>query len=88
MEWWSLTREECARLSLIPNESERVERQELWARLADPALRLVNVQSQEAFDACHVPGSLSLPVADITSRAPRLLPDRNAEIIVYCGSFT
>ena len=72
----------------MPHAAERVERDEVWARRQDPALLLVDVRSREAFAAGHITGSLSLPVDDIPTRAPLLLPERGAEIILYCGSFT
>ena len=34
------------------------------------------------------PGALSIPLELVVSRAPELLPDRGAEIVVYCGSLT
>jgi rhodanese-related sulfurtransferase len=32
----------------------------------------------------HLPGAINLPVEEIESRAAELLPDKNAEIVVYC----
>jgi rhodanese-related sulfurtransferase len=58
------------------------------ARLHDPSLTIVNVLAREAWKAQRIPGSLSLPVADIRSRAADVLPDKNADIAVYCASPT
>ncbi len=65
-----------------------ITREELKARLADPSLAIVDVLSREAFEAARIPGSLSLPLPEIASRAAEVLPDRNQEIAVYCGSET
>jgi rhodanese-related sulfurtransferase len=66
----------------------QISRDELIARLHDPSLTIVNVLAREAWKAQRVPGSLSLPVADIPSRAAAVLPDKNADIAVYCASPT
>ena len=58
------------------------------ARLNDPSLTILNVLAREAWKAQRIPGSLSLPVADIPSRAAIVLPDKNADIAVYCASPT
>jgi rhodanese-related sulfurtransferase len=49
---------------------------------------LVDVLSPESYATRHIPGAINLPVADIPRRAPEVLPDRDAPIIVYCGSPT
>jgi rhodanese-related sulfurtransferase len=40
------------------------------------------------YAAGHIPGAINLAVSEIQSRASELLPDRNREIIVYCGGPT
>lgn len=42
---------------------------------------VVDVRSHEAWDQGHLPGALHLP--DVT-RAPDVLPDRHAEVVVHC----
>ena len=66
----------------------QISREELVARLHDPSLTIVNVLAKEAWRAQRIPGSLSLPVADIPGRAASVLPDRRADIAVYCASPT
>ena len=66
----------------------QIGRDEMVARLHDPSLTIVNVLAREAWRAQRIPGSLSLPVADIPSRAASVLPDKNADIAVYCASPT
>ena len=66
----------------------QIHRDELVARLHDPSLTIVNVLAREAWKAQRIPGSLSLPVAEISSRAGIVLPDKNADIAVYCASPT
>ncbi len=66
----------------------QISREELAARLNDPSLTIVNVLAREAWKGQRVPGSLSLPVAEIAARAAIVLPKRDADIAVYCASPT
>jgi rhodanese-related sulfurtransferase len=66
----------------------QISREELVARLHDPTLTIVNVLARAAFEEKRIPGSLSLSVADIPSRAALVLPDKSADIAVYCASPT
>ena len=70
--------------TLVP----QISREELVARLHDPSLTIVNVLAREAWRAQRIPGSISLPEAEITENAARVLPDRDADIAVYCASPT
>ena len=65
-----------------------ISREEIQRRLHDPSLILVHTLPADSYAAGHIPGALSLPAADVTAHAHEVLPDRAAEIAVYCGSFT
>lgn len=65
-----------------------ISRPEIERRLGDGTLVLVDVLPAESYASGHIPGALSLPVAEIPHRARDVLPDGDAEIVVYCGSFT
>ena len=49
---------------------------------------LLETLPQEKYKQGHIPGAINLPPDQVRQLAPKLLPDKNAEIIVYCGSFT
>ena len=68
--------------------SYTISRQEILARLQDPALLLVNVMPRETFEAGHIPHSISLPVAEVESKARRFFPDSDREIVIYCAGPT
>lgn len=36
----------------------------------------------------HLPGARSLPPDEVGELVPRLVPDRSAEIVLYCWDFT
>jgi rhodanese-related sulfurtransferase len=66
----------------------QISREELVARLFDPKLTIVNALPQAAWEETRIPRSLSLPVADIPTHAALVLPDKDADIAVYCASPT
>jgi len=65
-----------------------ISREEIQQRLHDPTLILVDVLPRDTYAAGHIPGAFSLPVAEIPVRAREVLPNRAAEIAVYCARFT
>jgi rhodanese-related sulfurtransferase len=52
------------------------------------SFKVVDVLPSESYANGHIPGALSVPVAEIAALAPRLLPDLNEPIVAYCGKFT
>lgn len=49
---------------------------------------LVETLAPETFAQGHLPGAMNLPPDQVQQLAPTLLPDKNAEIVVYCASPT
>ncbi|MBB6344774.1 ArsR/SmtB family transcription factor [Nonomuraea muscovyensis] len=70
--------------------AEGVTAGELAGRLGDPGTIVVDVRSAGAYAEAHLPGALSLPLAELQDRLAELdarlagLP-RDAEIVAYCG---
>ena len=48
---------------------------------------LVEALSERLYRRAHLPGAMNLPSGRVTELAPELLPDKAADIVVYCGSF-
>jgi rhodanese-related sulfurtransferase len=71
-----------------PGPPGEISREELYRRLGDPSLVVVDVVPIEAYDGGHIPGAINAPLAELAARAPQVLPSRSAEIAVYCASFT
>lgn len=65
-----------------------ISRAELSERLADRALVIVDVMPADSFRTGHIAGSVNLPIADIQTKARRLLSDLHQEIAVYCAGPT
>jgi len=49
---------------------------------------LVETLPATAYHHNHLPGAINLPPENVTTLASQILPDRNAEIVVYCASPT
>ena len=49
---------------------------------------LVETLAEAAFHHEHLPGAINLPPDRVKELASQLLPDRGAEIVVYCASPT
>jgi rhodanese-related sulfurtransferase len=57
-------------------------------RNSNPGLVLVEALPEKFFQQGHLPGAKHLPHDEVEQRAPQLLTDRSAEIVVYCASDT
>jgi rhodanese-related sulfurtransferase len=49
---------------------------------------LVEALAPNYYNHAHLPGAINLPPDQIRELAPRLLPDKAADIVVYCGKLT
>jgi rhodanese-related sulfurtransferase len=59
---------------------EKIERGDKFA--------LVETLPRTTYDHAHLPGAINLPPDVVVQLAPALLPDKSAEIVVYCSSLT
>lgn len=66
----------------------RAELNELIGSVRAGQMTLVDVLSPDSYATRHIPGAVNLPVADIPARVHEVLPDRDAPVVVYCGSPT
>lgn len=68
-------------------EYHQLTAEEAKARLdSGDTLVLLDVRTQEEYEAAHIPGALLIPNEEIGTEPPAALPDQNAEILVYCRS--
>ncbi|HYX53204.1 MAG TPA: rhodanese-like domain-containing protein [Candidatus Limnocylindrales bacterium] len=49
---------------------------------------LVETLAPEYYNHSHLPGALNLPPDQVRELAPTLLPDKTADIVVYCAKPT
>jgi rhodanese-related sulfurtransferase len=66
-----------------------INREELKAKIdRGERFRLVETLQEPAFQKAHLPGAVNLPPDRLRELAPQILPDKGAEIVVYCASPT
>jgi len=65
----------------------QIGRHELQAKIArDDDFVLIDTLPEQAFAKGHLPGAINIPSEDILNEAPRRLPDRDMELVVYCAN--
>lgn len=69
--------------------SKIVTRSELQARLnANPGLVLLEALPERYYNDWHLPGARHFPHDQARALAPSVVPDKAAQIVVYCASST
>ncbi|WP_327256633.1 rhodanese-like domain-containing protein [Streptomyces sp. NBC_01244] len=63
-------------------------RDEVRQKLDGGRAAVVEALPEQYYREAHLPGALLLPVDDVDELAPGLLPDKDAEVIVYCTGTT
>ena len=64
-----------------------ISREELKTALDEGRdLILVETLSPQSYEKEHLPGAINIPKERVRELAPELLPDKNAEIVVYCAN--
>src|SRR5215813_14810598 len=64
-----------------------IDRDTLAGKLASPnPPRIVEALPEKYYRDWHMPGALHLPLDDVESSAGSVLPDKDAEVVVYCAS--
>jgi rhodanese-related sulfurtransferase len=64
------------------DELEPLNRDELLSRVGDGEVIVLDVRPREEYEAGHIPGAVSIPLADLTGRMANL--PAGAEIVAYC----
>jgi rhodanese-related sulfurtransferase/DNA-binding HxlR family transcriptional regulator len=88
--WLSLRGASAARLAEVQraareylgDEVEAIGREELIERMTRGDVVLVDVRPAEEFDAGHIDGAQSIPIAELRQRLAELPSDR--EVVAYC----
>ena len=72
----------AARAAYLGPDIDHVTREELVRRVASGRVTVIDVRPAEEYAAGHIPGAVSIPVAELTDRLAELPPDQ--EIVAYC----
>jgi rhodanese-related sulfurtransferase len=62
-----------------------ITRAELHDLIEAGAVTVVEALPAEYYDQGHLPGAINIPHTEVRDLAPALLPDKNAQIVVYCA---
>ncbi len=66
--------------------SGTIKRSELKSKIdRGDDFQLVEALPEENFREQHLPGAINLPPADAKKKAAHVLPDKDADIVVYCA---
>jgi rhodanese-related sulfurtransferase len=49
---------------------------------------LIETLPAKSYAHGHLPGAVNLPVEDVRTRAAELIPDLDAEVVLYCASLS
>jgi rhodanese-related sulfurtransferase len=66
--------------------SNRITRQQLAEKIRTRSTAIVEALPEKYFMVSHLPGARHLPHDQVELLAPTVLPDRNADIVVYCAN--
>ena len=62
----------------------RISRAELADLIEQDAVTVVEALPAQYYEDAHLPGAINIPHTEVRPLAPRLLPDKDAPIVVYC----
>lgn len=65
--------------------TNEISRKDIETGIARGALVLVEALPEPYWKRGHLPGALNLPLEGLVNRASELLPNRDADIVVYCS---
>lgn len=66
---------------------KEITRDELKARLdRGEEVVLVEALGPKYYEEAHLPGAINIPHTEVDALAPEMLPDRSAQIVVYCSN--
>jgi rhodanese-related sulfurtransferase len=73
----------------VSSATPTISREELYDKIQrGDAFQLFEVLPRMYWKNHHLPGAQSLPLDQLESTIPGLVPDKRAEIVVYCWNFT
>lgn len=77
----------CTACMANPSGAERITAQEAKARMEkNPYAIVLDVRTEAEYKSGHIKGAVLLPLDRLEAEAESVLPDKNAEILIYCRS--
>jgi rhodanese-related sulfurtransferase len=60
---------------------EPIDRSELWRRMRDGSVTLIDVRPREEYAQAHLPGAISVPLEELKRFSP---PSKRKQVVAYC----
>lgn len=87
--WYKGSEYDCEKEEEEVSMLNTISRSELKLKIdRGDKFHLVEVLPQVAYDHAHLPGAVNLPSARLKESALMVLPDKDADIVVYCANPT
>lgn len=64
--------------TITPEEAKRI--------MDSEEVIILDVREKDEYDAGHIKGAILIPYTEIATKASKMIPDKNAKILVYCRS--
>jgi hypothetical protein len=78
---------EVSKAAAAHRQPRRLSEEDFIRMSREPGAVVLDARSRERFDELHVKGAVNLSFPDIAVESlARLLPDRNARILIYCNN--
>ena len=77
---------------IVADKGEKVMYEQITAEKAKKIMDsgeehiILDTREQDEFDEGHIPGAILIPYTEIENKAEEMLPDKDAQILVYCRS--
>lgn len=77
----------CTACTANSSGAERITAEEAKARIdQNPSAIILDVRTEAEYQGGHIQGAVLLPLDRLEREAKTVLPNKNAEILVYCRS--
>ena len=64
-----------------------ITRDQLRTEIEAGTVTVVEALGPQYYEQAHLPGAINIPHTEVRQLAPALLPDKDADIVVYCGNY-
>lgn len=64
----------------------KITAEEAKTKIEEGNVTILDVRTEEEYQSSHIPGAMLLPLDKIGSEPPKELPDKEADILIYCRS--
>lgn len=66
--------------------ANKITLQELQSKIEAGDVTIVEALGSMYYEKEHIPGAINIPWEEVDELAPAMLPDKSADIVVYCAS--